>query len=75
MPSIIDWDAVKTHQWAGDGIETDIKRRKQAEFLIKQDIPFSLIRGFVCYSEKSKAELIARGVNEDMIRVFPSAYY
>lgn len=75
LPSIIDWDAVKTHQWAGDGIETDIKRRKQAEFLIKQDIPFSLIRGFVCYSKKSKAELIARGVNEDLIRVFPSAYY
>lgn len=75
LPSIIDWEAVKTHQWAGDGIGTDVKRRKQAEFLIKQDIPFSLIRGFVCYSEKSKAKLMSQGVREDLIKVFPCAYY
>lgn len=75
LPSIIDWQAVTARYWSGDGIDTDIKRRKQAEMLIKDDVPSSLIIGYVCYNDKAKAKLVSFGINEDKIKVCPNAYY
>lgn len=75
LPFIIDWQAVKARYWAGDGIETDIKRRKQAEMLIKGDVPSSLIIGYVCYNDKAKAKLVSFGIDENAIKVCPNAYY
>ncbi len=75
LPSIIDWDAVKSRFWSGDGIETDIKRRKQAEFLVKEDLPANSIVGFVCYNDNAKSKLVSYGIVENIIKVFPNAYY
>ena len=75
LPSIIDWDAVKSRFWSGDGIETDIKRRKQAEFLVKEDLPANSIVGFVCYNDKAKNQLVSYGIDGQRIKVFPNAYY
>lgn len=75
LPSIIDWKAVKSKYWSGDGIPTDIKRRKQAELLVKEDIPPEYIIGFVCYNDKAKNQLVSFGVEEQRIKVFPNAYY
>ncbi len=75
LPTILDWNAIKAQYWAGDGIETDTKRRKQAEFLINGDIPPSYIVGFVCYNEAAKTKLLSFGINENKIKVFPKAYY
>lgn len=75
LPSIIDWNAVKSKYWSGDGIETDIKRRKQAEFLVKQDLSPDFIVGFVCYNEQAKNQLISYGIDGQRIKVFPNAYY
>ena len=75
IPHLIDWKAVTTRQWAGDGIETDLKRRKQAEFLIKEDIPPKCIVGYGCYNDKAKNKLIDFGVSEKLIKIIPNAYY
>ena len=75
LPSIIDWDAVKSRFWSGDGIETDIKRRKQAEFLVKENLPANSIVGFVCYNDNAKSKLVSYGIVENIIKVFPNAYY
>lgn len=75
LPSIIDWKAVTAQYWAGDGIETDLKRRKQAEFLVKEDIPASFIIGFACYNVTSKSKLVSFGIDDSKIKVFPNAYY
>ena len=75
LPSIIDWDAVKSLKWSGDGISTDIKRRKQAELLVKQDLSPDFIIGFVCYNDKAKSQLISYGIDGQKIKVFPKAYY
>lgn len=75
LPSIIDWDAVKSRFWSGDGIETDIKRRKQAEFLVKEDLPANSIVGFVCYNDNAKSKLVSYGIVENIIKVFSNAYY
>lgn len=75
LPSIIDWNAVKSLKWSGDGIPTDIKRRKQAELLVKQDLSPGFIIGFVCYNDKAKCQLISYGIDEQRIKIFPKAYY
>ena len=75
LPSIIDWNAVTAQYWTGDGIETDLKRRKQAEFLVKEDIPANFIIGFACYNDSAKSKLISFGVNDSIIKIFPKAYY
>lgn len=75
LPSIIDWNAVKSLKWSGDGIPTDIKRRKQAEFLVKEDLSSDFIVGFVCYNDKAKNQLVSYGIDGQRIKVFPNAYY
>lgn len=74
LPEIIDWEAVRASYWGGNE-NLDIKRKKQAEFLIKADLPSDFIIGFGCYSEKTKKELISLGVEERKIKIIPDAYY
>ena len=50
-------------------------RRKEAELLVKTDIPVKYIRGYVVYNEKAKAILLKYGIAEDMIKVAPNYYF
>lgn len=75
LPQIIDWEAIKARKWSGDGVPTDIKRRKQAELLVGHDIPSEYIHGFVCYDNVAKRRLIDLGINDYIIKVCPKAYY
>lgn len=74
LPTIIDWNAVKASYWGGDE-NLNIKRKKQAEFLIEGDISPSAIVGFGCYNEMAKERLIDYGVSEDIIKIIPKAYF
>ncbi len=71
---IIDWNAIKTSYWGGNE-NLDIKRKKQAEFLVKEDIPISCIIGYGCYNEKAKNKLIDFGISEKIIKIIPKAYF
>jgi hypothetical protein len=74
LPSLIDWNAVKSSYWGG--LENlNVKRKKQAEFLVGEDIPASCISGYVCFNELAKQELIAMGVEMAKIKVIPNAYF
>ena len=53
----------------------DIRRKKQAEILLADDVPANLLAGFVCYSEETKHRLIDIGIDEKKIIVYPQAYY
>lgn len=61
--------------WSGENIDRDLKRRKQAEFLVKNDIPPEYIIGYVCYNQSSKERMINWKIPENIIKVFPQAYY
>src|SRR5690625_4449684 len=39
----INWDAVQTNRWAGNGISRSVKEGKQAEFLIERSFPWELV--------------------------------
>ena len=73
LPQIVDWDAVRQKYWGGPENQ-DVKRKKQAEFLVKGDIPRDFIIGFGCYNDAAKQKLIKFGV-DNPIKVIPKAYY
>ena len=55
--------------------DAEDKRKKEAELLLKNDLPPSYIRYFVVYCVEAKNELMKMGVDESKIRVTPSLYY
>jgi len=71
---IIDWDAVKSSYWGGNE-NLNIKRKKQAEFLVRGDLSPELIIGFGCYDETARNRLIKFGIDNDKIKVIPKAYF
>lgn len=73
--SLLDWTSIKIKQWNGEGVGTDVKRKKQAEFLVKGDIPANLIYGYVCYNELAKERLLRYNIEEKVIKIFPKAYF
>ncbi|WP_236636887.1 type II toxin-antitoxin system toxin DNA ADP-ribosyl transferase DarT [Sinomicrobium soli] len=74
LPSSIDWKAVKAKFWGGQD-NLNLKRKKQAEFLVADDISPNYLIGFGCYNETAKQRLIVMGVEEEKIKIIPKAYY
>jgi hypothetical protein len=74
LVNIVDWEAVKSSYWGG-AENLNIKRKKQAEFLVSGDLSPDFIVAFGCYNEKAKDKLISLGVASDKIKIIPQAYY
>lgn len=74
LPLIVDWTAVKMPYWGGQE-NLDIKRKKQAEFLVQGDIPPDFIIGFGCYNDSAKQKLMEFGIDKELVKVIPNAYY
>ena len=74
LDNIIDMDAIKSPYWGGSE-NLDIKRKKQAEFLVREDISHNCIIGYGCYNEKAKNKLVRFGINENIIKIIPKAYF
>lgn len=71
---IIDQDAIKSTQWSGEN-DLDLKRRKEAEFLLLGDLGIDSIVGFVVYDDMAKNKMIDFGVNEKKIAIRKDYYY
>ena len=71
---IVKFNDVYSSQWNSEE-DLDLKRRKEAELLIKNDLPVQFLRGFVVYNNKAKDFLIEKGVADNMIAVMPSYYF
>jgi hypothetical protein len=74
LPTIIDWNAIKAAYWGGSE-NLNIKRKKQAEFLVSNDLPSDYLMGYGCYNESTRRKLIEMGVANEKIKVIPNAYY
>lgn len=59
----IDWQAVQTTQWSGNGIEPSVKEGKQAEFLIEHSFPWHLVERIGVYS---------RAIYQQVVNVLPA---
>lgn len=74
IDEIIKYDDVFSSQWNNEE-DLDLKRRKEAELLVKQDLPAQFVRGYVVFNEKAKQRLISSGVVPDKIVVVPGYYF
>jgi len=73
IENIIDKKAISCRYWK-DEKDLDLKRRKEAEFLVGDDIPYEALIGFCTYNEKAKNRLIESGVKNKVI-VKPAYYF
>lgn len=54
----VDWTATQARQWTSVD-DPDLQRRKQAEFLVHQALPWDLVRGIVVLNAESGARVDA----------------
>lgn len=74
IDEIIDWKAVKEKFWTND-TDLDLKRRKEAEFLVLGDIDPSGILGFVVYNKNAQTRMVDFGVNKLNVPIKPDYYF
>lgn len=69
----VDFKAIKKKYWNQEN-DLDLKRRKEAEFLVVGDIEVNSILGYVVYNEHVRNKMISYGVNAAHIKI-DSKYY
>ena len=74
IDQILDKKAIDATYWHKDD-DLDLKRRKEAEFLVETDIPATAIIGWVVYNEEAKKCLLTMGIPEKKIYVKPNCYF
>lgn len=70
----VKYDDVYSSQWNIEE-DLDLKRRKEAELLVKQDLSAQYVRGYVVYNETAKQRLISSGVLPEKIVAVPGYYF
>ena len=55
--------------------DLDLKRRKEAELLIKTELPAKYIKGFVVYDEEARQQLLSFGIDASMIVIRELFYF
>jgi len=74
IEQIIDLRAIRSKYWKDEN-DLDLKRRKEAEFLIAGDVPVTAIVGYGVYNGNAKNRLIAFGVDERQIHIKTGFYF
>ncbi len=69
---ILDRKAITSTYWAEP---PELKRKKESEFLVLNDIPYSCVLGMIVSIEYTKIQLCKMGIPEKMIAIRPSFYY
>lgn len=73
IDTLLDMKAIHAKYWKDEN-DLDLKRRKEAEFLVLGDIPATAVLGYLVYNETAKQKLLNFGVNETVVHV-KSQYY
>lgn len=74
IKQIIDLNAINSKYWIDEN-DLDLKRRKEAEFLIRGDLPRSAIRGYAVYNQEAAITLTNMGVHAQQIVIRPTYYF
>jgi len=74
LNDIVKYDDVYSSQWNLES-DLDLKRRKEAELLIKQNLAPKYVKGYVVYNDTAKQRLVNTGVALEKIFVAPSYYF
>jgi len=74
----IDWDVMESRYWSDTNEDNDRKRRRQAEFLVRNFFPWELITeiGVINYTIQSQVENILQNFTDQTpVRVHKDWYY
>ena len=74
IDTVIDWKAIKAKYWIDEN-DLDLKRRKEAEFLVLGDIPSSPILGFLTYNEDAKNKLLSFDADSSNVHIKSDFYF
>lgn len=74
IDEIVKYPDVYSSRW-DSSIDIDLKRRKEAELLVKDDLPEEYIKGFVVYNENARNRLIDVGVSPERVVIAPQYYF
>jgi hypothetical protein len=74
----IDWESVQANKWSGNGIASNVKEHKQAEFLMESSFPWHLIERVGVYSQSLYQKVV--GIfpidsNQPLVEIKPAWYY
>ena len=74
----VDWDTVNLKIWTDTEDDPDRKRRKQAEFLVFNELPLTALVAIVVHKETTKNEILTKFAEYDFVCnviVKPNWYY
>lgn len=74
----INWDAVEARKWSGVGVSSTVKEGKQAEFLVEERFPWSLIERIGVHSQlmgQRTVQLIQAAAHRPTVEIRPEWYY
>ena len=74
LEELLDWQAIRSPQFKSD-VDLDLKRRKQAEFLVLGDIPTDCILGFVVYNAEASQYLKHMGLADNQVHINKNYYF
>ena len=74
VEKLVDFEATRQKYWKNED-DLDLKRRKEAEFLVKGDIPYNAVLGFIVYNQTAKNELLKLGIKDENVHIIPEYYF
>jgi hypothetical protein len=75
IEKLLDWAAIGEKYWRKDD-DLDLKRRKEAEFLLQEDLPLTGIEKFIVYSISAKEKITEmKGYDDQTVIVKPNYYF
>lgn len=74
ISEIINYDDIYASNWISSS-DLDLKRRKEAELLIKSYLEPQYIRGYIVYNESARQRLESFGIETKRIIIKPDYYF
>ena len=74
IEEIVDFAAIKEPNWNKED-DRDLKRRKEAEFLVEGDIPLEAIAGYCVYDETARQNLLLLNLTEKQVVIKKEFYF
>lgn len=74
----VDWETVNLARWNDTEDDPDRKRRKQAEFLVFNELPLTALVTIVVYNKKSEMEILTKFAKHNFdckVIIKPDWYY
>lgn len=74
----LNWSAIQSNRWSGQGISPDVKEGKQAEFLVEQSVPWHLVEriGIRQSGLATRVDQALQGNgHRPIVQILPSWYY